>query len=109
MPGRPDDNLAQNARGHAQAGRASSWARSRPCVVVGAEPAVRRPAGLLDLAQNVAAAPRRAEPSEGMLEPAVPCSSRPCVVVGSELAWMGTRTVERLRDPGHNMPGSPSS
>ena len=59
--------------------------------------------------KNVAAAPRRAEPSEGMLEPAVPCSSRPCVVVGSELAWMGTRTVERLRDPGHNMPGSPSS
>ena len=42
MPGRPDDNLAQNARGHAQAGRASSWARSRPCVVVGAEPAVHR-------------------------------------------------------------------
>ena len=32
-----------------RAGRASLWARSRPCVVVGAEPAMRRPAGLLDL------------------------------------------------------------
>ena len=52
---------------------------------------------------------RRGEQSQDMLKPAVPCSSRPCVVVGSELAWMGTRTVERLRDPGHNMPGSPSS
>ena len=41
MPGRPDNKVAQNARVHAQAGRASSWARSRPCVVV-AEPAVRR-------------------------------------------------------------------
>ena len=40
------------------------------------------------------------------------CSRRfglPLVVLGAELTWMGTRTVERLRDPGHNMPGSPSS
>ena len=36
MPGRPDNKVAQNARVHAQAGRASSWARSRPC---GARPA----------------------------------------------------------------------
>ena len=33
----------------------------------------------------------------------------PLVVVGAELTWMGTRTVEQLCDPGHNMPGSPSS
>ena len=52
---------------------------------------------------------RRGEQSQGMLKPAVRCSSRPCVVVGEELAWMGTSTVERLCDPGHNMPGSPSS
>ena len=40
------------------AGRASLWARSRPCVVVGAEPAMRRPAGLLDLRRRCAAARR---------------------------------------------------
>ena len=65
MPGRPDDNLAQNARGHAQAGRASSWALSRPCVVVGAEPAVRRQRGT-----------RRASSW---------ARSRPCIVVGADL------------------------
>ena len=65
MPGRPDDNLAQNARGHAQAGRASSWALSRPCVVVGAEPAVRR---------------RR-----GAGRASLWARSRPCIVVGADL------------------------
>jgi len=86
MPGRPDNNLAQNARVHAQAGRTSSWARSRPCVVVGAEPAVRRrgrragrasswaksrpcgaPAGLLDLRRRCAAARRGVRGIRGVL------------------------------------------
>ena len=39
--------------------RPSSWARSRPCVVVGAEPAMRRPAGLLDPRRRRAAAAGR--------------------------------------------------
>ena len=46
------------APGHAQAGRASSWARSRPCIVVGADLTMRRPAGLLDLRRRCAAARR---------------------------------------------------
>ena len=66
MPGRPDNNLAQNARVHAQAGRASSWARSRPCVVVGAEPAVRRRG-------------RRAGRASSWAR------SRPCIVLGADL------------------------
>ena len=32
-----------------RAGRASLWARSRPCIVVGTDLTMRRPAGLLDL------------------------------------------------------------
>ena len=56
--------------------------------------------------KNVAAAPPLAEACSSV------CSRRfglPLVVLGAELTWMGTRTVEHLRDPGHNMPGSPSS
>ena len=41
-----------------EAGRASSWARSRPCIVVGADLTMRRPAGLLDLRRRCAAARR---------------------------------------------------
>ena len=50
-----------------EAGRASSWARSRPCVVVGAEPAMRRPAGLLDLRRCCAAARRGVRGIPGVL------------------------------------------
>ena len=67
MPGRPDNNLAQKARGHAQAGRASSWARSRPCIVVGADLTMRRPAGLLDLRRRCAAARRGVRGIRGVL------------------------------------------
>ena len=50
-----------------RAGRASLWARSRPCVVVGAEPAMRRPAGLLDLRRRCAAARRGVRGIRGVL------------------------------------------
>ena len=50
-----------------RAGRASLWARSRPCVVVGAEPAMRRPAGLLDLRRCCAAARRGVRGIPGVL------------------------------------------
>ena len=49
------------------ASRASLWARSRPCVVVGAEPAMRRPAGLLDLRRRCAAARRGVRGIRGVL------------------------------------------
>ena len=50
-----------------RAGRASLWARSRPCIVVGAEPAMRRPAGLLDLRRRYAAARRGVRGIRGVL------------------------------------------
>ena len=50
-----------------RAGRASLWARSRPCIVVGAEPAMRRPAGLLDLRRRCAAARRGVRGIRGVL------------------------------------------
>merc|ERR1719160_1744464 len=57
--GRGDNQPAIDAMiAPSRAGRASLWARSRPCIVVGAEPAMRRPAGLLDLRRRYAAARR---------------------------------------------------
>ena len=50
-----------------RAGRASLWARRRPCVGVGAEPAMRRPAGLLDLRRRCAAARRGVRGIRGVL------------------------------------------
>ena len=50
-----------------RAGRASSWARSRPCVVVGADLTMRRPAGLLDLRRCCAAARRGVRGIRGVL------------------------------------------
>ena len=52
---------------------------------------------------------RGAAARRGVLECVLQTFGLPLVVVGAELTWMGTSTVERLRDPGHNMPGSPSS
>ena len=48
------------------AGRASSWL-SRPCVVVGADLTMRRPAGLLDLRRRCAAARRGVRGIRGVL------------------------------------------
>ena len=50
-----------------EAGRASSWARSRPCIVVGADLTMRRPAGLLDLRRRCAAARRGVRGIRGVL------------------------------------------
>ena len=50
-----------------EAGRASSWARSRPCIVVGSDLTMRRPAGLLDLRRRCAAARRGVRGIRGVL------------------------------------------
>lgn len=75
-----------------EAGRASSWARSRPCIVVGADLTMRRPAGLLDLRRRCAAARRGVRGIRGVLRRAS----------GAQflIAWTWLRAVLHRLDDG---------